>query len=132
MAGRRAWRVAAVVGAVVIVALGVLPTEALIRVFAEGDGAGVTVGGHFAGYAVYAFVVAVASGGWRLSRRALLLTAALAVGLGIVVELLQAPIPYRDAQALDVAVNAAGVALGLAAFSVAVVWRARPPRWRCG
>lgn len=64
MAGRRAWRVAAVVGTAVIVALGVLPMEALIRVFAEGDGTDVTVGGHFVGYAVYAFVVAVASGGW--------------------------------------------------------------------
>jgi VanZ family protein len=54
------------------------------------------------------------------------------VGLGLLIELIQAPLPYRDAQAADVAVDVLGAALGLAAFSAVAAWRAWRPRWHRG
>jgi VanZ family protein len=125
MPGPRAWRVASVTWAVGIVAFGVLPTQGPIHAVAGGRDDQLTAVGHFAAYVVLAFVLAVALDDWRLSRRAVLGAAVLAVSLGVAVELVQAPLPYRDCQLADALVDAAGVALGLVAFSAAARARAR-------
>ena len=132
MRGSRGWRVAAVVWAAAIVVFGVLPTQGIVHAIAEGRGGDdlFTAAGHFAAYVLLAFVLAVALDDWRLSRRAVLGAAALAVSLGVAIELVQAPLPYRDCQLGDALVNAAGAALGLAVFSAAA--RARRPRGRRG
>lgn len=134
MRGTRGWRVAAVVWAAAIVVFGVLPTQGVVHAITEGRGGDdlFTSAGHFAAYVLLAFVLAVALDDWRLSRRAVLGAAALAVSLGVAIELVQAPLPYRDCQVGDALVNAAGAALGLAVFSVAARTRARRPRWRRG
>jgi VanZ family protein len=133
MRGSRAWRMAAVACAAAIALFGVLPTQRVVHAVAEGRGGDdlFTSAGHLAAYAVLAFVLAVALDDWRLSRRAVLGAAALAVSLGVAIELVQAPLPYRDCQLADALVDAAGAALGVAAFSVAArarVWRPRGPR----
>ena len=132
MRGPSAWRVAAVACAVAIVVSGVLPTQGVVNAIAEGRDDLLTSAGHFASYAVLAFVLAVALDDWRISRRAMLGTAVLAVSLGVVIELVQAPLPYRDCQFGDALVDAAGVALGLVVFSAAARARGRRPRWRRG
>ena len=132
MRGPLGWRVAAAAWAAALVVFGVLPTEGVVHAIAEGREELITSAGHFASYILLAFVLAVAVDDWRLSRRAVLGAAALAVGLGVAIELVQAPLPYRDCQLSDALVNAAGAALGLAVFSVAARGRARRPRWRRG
>ena len=134
MRGSRGWRVAAVAWAAAIVVFGVLPTQGVVHAVAEGRGGDelLTSAGHFAAYVILAFVLAVALDDWRLSRRAVVGAAALAVSLGVAIELVQAPLPYRDCQLRDALVNAAGAALGLAVFSVAARARARRPRGRRG
>jgi VanZ family protein len=132
MRGPRAWRVAAVGWAAVIAVLGILPTQGAVHAVAEGRDDLLTSAGHFAAYVLLAFVLAVALDDWRLSRRAVLGAAALAVGLGVLIELVQAPLPYRDCQVADALIDAAGAALGLMAFSVVVWAQARRPRWRRG
>jgi VanZ family protein len=130
MRGSRGWRVAAIVLAATIVVLGVVPTQSTIHTVSGGRDDLATSAGHFAAYVVLAFVLAVALDDWRISRRALLGAAALAIGLGGAIELVQAPLPYRDCQLADALLDAAGATLGLAAFSVAA--RARRPRARRG
>ena len=59
----------------------------------------------------------------------MILALALAGGLGALIELVQVPLPYRDGQVVDVLVNVAGAAVGLAVFSaVALAWRPRSRR----
>jgi len=125
MRGSRAWRVAAVVWAAAIVVFGVLPTQGAMHAVAGGRDDQVTSAGHFAAYVVLAFVLAVALDDWRLSRRAVLGAAVLAVSLGVAIELVQAPLPYRDCQLADALIDAVGAALGLAVFSAAARARAR-------
>ena len=132
MRGSRGWRVAAVVWAAAIVVFGVLPTQGAVHVIAEGRDDLLAAVGHFASYAVLAFVLAVARDDWRLSRRAVLGAAAVAVSLGVAIELVQAPLPYRDCQLGDALVDVAGAALGLAVFSAVARARGRRPRWRRG
>ena len=132
MRGPRAWRVTAVVWAAAIAVLGVLPIQGVVNAIAEGRDDLLTSAAHFASYAILAFVFAVALDDWRLSRRAVLGAAAFAVSLGVVIELAQAPLPYRDCQLGDALVDAAGAALGLAAFSAVARARARRPRARRG
>ena len=112
MRGSRAWRVAAVAWAAAIVVFGVLPTQGVVHAVSGGRDDLSTAAGHFAAYALLAFV--------------------LAVSLGVAIELVQAPLPYRDCQLTDALVNAAGAALGLAVFSAAARVRARRPRGRRG
>ena len=111
--------------AAVIVVFGVLPTQGPIHAVAAGRDDQVASAGHFAAYAVLAFVLAVALDDWRPGRRALLGAAALAISLGVAIELVQAPLPYRDCQLADAVIDAAGVALGLVVFSVAARARSR-------
>lgn len=115
--GARAWRYAAVAWALVVVLLGLVPTHAALQAVAGQRETAATVVGHFLEYALLAFLLAAALGGWRRERHAAAVAALLAVGLGILIEAVQALLPYRDAQLLDVMVNAAGTALGLAVFS---------------
>jgi VanZ family protein len=132
MRGSRAWRVAAVAWAAAVVISGVLPIQGVVHAVAEGRDDLLAAAGHFVSYAVLAFLLAIALDDWRLSRRAVLGAAALAVALGVAIELVQAALPYRDCQLGDALVNAAGAVLGLAAFSAAARARARRPRWRRG
>jgi VanZ family protein len=132
MRGPRAWRVAAVALAAAIGVVGVLPTQGVMQTIAEGQDNLLASAGHFASYVVLAFVLAVALDDWRLSRRAIVGAAASAFLLGVLIEVLQGPLPYRDCQLGDALANGAGVALGVAFFSVAARARARRPRWRRG
>jgi VanZ family protein len=124
----RRWRAVALVWAAAIVVSGVLPIGAVVKAVGPPDP--VTITGHFVAYAVLGFVLVIALCGWRVSARALALAFVLAVSLGAVIELIQGPIPYRDASLLDLAVDVAGVAVGLAVVSA--VARARRPRSRHG
>ncbi len=128
MRGSRGWILAAALWALVIVVAGVLPTHPVLAATA-GDSENLVASlGHFVEYAILAFVLAVAVDGWRLSLRAVVWSAVPAVALGWMIEVLQAPLPYRDFQLADGLVDAAGVVAGLAVFSVAA--RARAPRRR--
>jgi len=132
MRGPRGWRVVAALWAAALVVSGVLPAEGVVHAISEGRDDLITSAGHFASYVLLAFVLAVALDDWQLSRRAILGAAALAVGLGVAIELVQAPLPYRDCQLRDALVDAAGAALGLAVFSAAARARGRRSRWRRG
>ena len=124
MRGPLAWRIAAAALAAAIVVLGVLPTQDAVEAVSGGRDDLITTAGHFASYAVFAFVVAAALGGWRATRRTIVGSAALAVSLGVAIELVQALLPYRDCQIADALVDAGGAALGLVVFSVVVRARA--------
>lgn len=124
MTASRRWRAVALVWAVAIVVLGVVPIGSVVEVVGPPDP--VTTAGHFVAYAVFGFVLVIALGGWQVTSRALAIAFAVAVSLGGVIELIQGPIPYRDTSLLDLAVDAAGAALGLAVVSA--VARARRPR----
>lgn len=134
------WTKAAAAWALVICATGVLPTQGVVHSVSGGRDSLLTSVGHFAAYAVLAFLLAHSAGdpraggrrgdGWRAggrraARRPLARAWLLAASLGVVIEVVQGPLPYRDAQVWDVVVNGAGAALGVAAFSAAVRARAR-------
>jgi VanZ family protein len=122
MTGSPRWRLAAAIWAAAIVVLGVVPIGPMVQAIGPPDP--VTTTGHFVAYAGLGFILVIALGDWRVSARLLALALALAVALGVVVELIQGPIPYRDASLLDLAVDVAGAAVGLAVFS-AVAWGRR-------
>jgi len=129
-ASLRVWRAAAVAWAAVILVSGLLPTRDVVQAVSGGRDDAVTTAGHFAAYVLLGFLVGVALTGWEVRARGLLLGLALAAALGGLIELVQAPLPYRDAQVLDFVVDVAGAATGLALFSaVASVGRSR---WRRG
>lgn len=132
MSGPRGWRVAAAVWTAGVIVFGVLPTHGAVHAVAAGHDDALASVAHFAEYAVLAFIVAVALGGWPASRRALVRAGAYAIGLGALLEVAQVPLPYRDGQLSDVVVNAAGAALGLVLVSLVGRLRARRPRWRRG
>jgi VanZ family protein len=127
-----AWRAVAISWTVVVVVFGVLPTHDAVRAVAAGHDDLLTSLAHFGEYAVLAFVVAVAIDGWHVSRHAFLWAGVYAIGLGVLIEVVQVPLPYRDGQPSDVVVNAAGAALGLALVSLTGRLRARRPRERRG
>jgi len=132
MRGPHSWRVAAGVWTAIVVLFGVLPTQGTIHVIAEGHDAPLTSAGHFLEYAILAFVLAVALDDWRASYRALVGAGVAAAGLGTLIELVQAALPYRDCQLADVMVNVVGACAGLAVFSLAARSRARRRRSRRG
>jgi VanZ family protein len=128
----RGWVLAAAGWALVIVVFGVIPThEVLSSTVGSGENAATSLG-HFGEYVVFAFLLAVALGGWRISVKPMVLAAAIAVALGWAIEVVQLSLPYRDFQVVDGTVDMAGVAVGLAAFSVAVSWREARRRARPG
>ena len=73
---------------------------------------------HLAGYAGLGTVTAAALR--ARTRRSLVVAAAFAVGVGVGVEVVQGVLPYRSLSAADVLANAAGVALGVACWRVAL------------
>lgn len=120
----RAWRAAAVAWAAAVLVTGVLPTQSTVEAVSAGHDDIVTSLGHFASYVLLGFLLGGALEGWELEWRRLVLAWGLAVALGGLVELVQGPLAYRDAQAADVIANATGAATGLVLFS-AVVWATR-------
>lgn len=126
----RPWRIAVVAWAAVITASGLLPTRSTVQAISGGRDGTVTTAGHFAAYILLGFLLAAALGGRQVRVRELLVGFTLATALGGAIELIQAPLPYRDAQASDFVVDVAGAVLGLALFS-GVVWVTRS-RWRRG
>ena len=121
-------------GAVVLF-FGVVPTHETLQAVAGERESLSTVVGHFAEFALFAFL----AGGWLLVRpdrpgvvRAAALALLMTVSLGALVELLQGPLPYRDMQLSDLGVDAAGAAAGLAALSCVRARRAWAGRRRTG
>ena len=93
MRGPRHWRIGAIVWTAGVITLGVLPTHDAVHAVAAGHDTALASAAHFAEYAVLAFVVAVAIGGWSVSWRALLWAGIYAVGLGALIEAVQVPLP---------------------------------------
>jgi VanZ family protein len=122
------WRLAAAGWAAVIFASGMAPTASTVAALSDGHDAAVTTAAHFVVYALLGFLLGVALAGWRPGVREVLVGLALAALLGGVIELIQGPLPYRDAQLSDFLVDVAGAALGLVAFSA--VAKARRSRSR--
>ncbi len=116
---RRAWQVAATAWALVILLTGLLPTQEAVETLSGGHDTLATTVGHFAAYVLLGVLLGAALGGVRAGWMRVLLTAALAAVLGGVIELVQGPLPYRDAQLSDFLVDIAGAAVGLALVSVA-------------
>jgi len=126
---RRPWQVAAATWAVVILASGLLPTQTTVEAFSRGHDTAATTAGHFAAYLLLGFLLGAALGGLSVEWIRMFLTLALAAALGGVIEVAQAPLPYRDAQPLDFFVNIAGAAVGLLLLSAATrVTRSRSHR----
>jgi hypothetical protein len=121
----RAWTVAAVVWVLVIIVFGVVPTHQTLAATVGNEENSVASLGHFVEYAVLAFLLARVFGGGRIGVRPFVLAAVAAVALGWAIELVQLPLTYRDFQVSDGLVDMAGAAVGLAVFSLAVVWRSR-------
>lgn len=131
MRGPRTWRIAALVCVVLIVIGAVTPTHGVLAATVGPLEDLVATTAHFVEYAVLAFVLAVALDGWRVSARALVWSGVLSVGLGWAMELVQAPLPYRDFQVSDGLTDVSGAAVGLALFSaVAGAWGRRRPERR--
>lgn len=126
---RRPWQVAAAVWAAVILVTGLLPTRAAVEAFSGGHDTAATTAGHFAAYLLLGLLLGAALGGLSVEWMRTLLTLSLAAALGGVIEVAQAPLPYRDAQPLDFFVNIAGAAVGLLLLSAATrVVRSRSHR----
>lgn len=126
----RGWRAAAMCWALVIVVSGVLPTQGAVHAISDGHDDFLTSAGHFVGYIVLGFLLAVAIGGWAARARQVAIALVLAAALGGAVELVQGPLTYRDMQLSDFLVDVAGAALGIVAFSAVAL--ARRPRSRRG
>ena len=116
---RRAWQVAAALWAGAIAVTGLLPTQAAVEAVSGGHDDVATLSGHFAAYALLGLLLWAALKAGEPSGGRLVLAWALAVALGASIELVQGPLPYRDAQVVDVLVNAAGAAAGLLLLSAA-------------
>jgi VanZ family protein len=122
--GARTWSAAALAWAVVIVVVGVAPTQQIVSAAAPDHETASTLVGHFVEYFVLAVLITAAWG--RPGRiRGATMALTVAVGLGAVIEVVQAFLPYRDCQAIDVLVNAAGAACGVVSFSAVSAVRVR-------
>jgi VanZ family protein len=117
--GSLRWRLAAAIWAAAIFASGVAPTQSAVTAVSGGHDAAFTTVGHFAAYAVLGFLLGVALSGWKPDARGALIALALSAALGGAIEVIQGPLSYRDAQVVDLLVDVAGAAVGLAALSVA-------------
>jgi VanZ family protein len=130
MKGSLRWRLAAAIWAAVIFVSGVVPTQRAVTAVSGGHDTAFTTAAHFAVYAVLGFMLGVAVAGWTAETRGVLVALVLAAALGGVIEVIQGPLSYRDAQIADFVVDVAGAAVGLAVFSA--VARGRRPRSRPG
>ena len=97
---------------------GVLPTSGFVHAVSEGHDSLATTLAHFATYAALGYLLAVAIDGREISVRSALWSVGLAAALGGVIELVQGPLPYRDAQVADFVVDVAGAVAGLVALSL--------------
>jgi VanZ family protein len=116
---RRGWLVW---GAVILVGA-VLPVAEILGLDGSNRLSLIASSVHFVEFALFALFVAVA---WRLEVPASsgVIPAAIAGLLyGLVIELIQGPIPYRDFGIFDLAFDVAGVAVGLG-----IAWLTRPRR----
>ena len=123
------WRVAAVAWAATIFVSGVIPTRSMLRAISAGHETLSTTVAHFVAYTLLGFLLGVAVGGWEADVGHLALGLVLAVALGGMIELVQVPLAYRDAQFVDFMVDSAGAAVGIVVFSVvasAARLRSRP------
>lgn len=129
----------------VILAFAVLPTHAALSRTVGDRETFTTQAGHFLEFALLAWLVAwwlaarrdrrrgtwgdegAAAGTATILRDAALAWAAVA-SYGVIIEVVQLPLPYRSAQWSDVAIDAAGALAGLLAFSCDRAWRARKGR----
>lgn len=132
MHGPCAWRRAALAWAVVVVAFALIPLQAVLDATVPEHETAVTRAGHFFEFALLAFLLAVAFDGWAVNRRSVVGAAVVAIGMGVLIELVQGPLPYRDCQLSDALTDVAGVALGLVVFSVVARAPGRRSRWRRG
>ena len=123
----RGWRTAAAIWAAVIFVSGVVPTQRAVTSLSDGHDAAFTTVAHFVVYVGLGFLLGAAMG-WRPNARGLLVALALAAALGGLIEVIQGPLSYRDAQLSDFLVDVVGAAAGLAVFSA--VARARRSRAR--
>lgn len=117
------WRAAAAAWALAILVTGVLPTEDTVDLVSDGHATAFTTLSHFAVYAVLGFVLGVALGGWDADPRRLLYALALSAALGAAIEVIQGPLPYRDAQPVDFLVDVAGAAAGLVVLRIVAAER---------
>lgn len=120
MYGARTPFLAAATWAALIVVIGVMPIQRFVGAVASGRETAATLVGHFLAYCILAILLVAALGGRRSASRRAALVMALAVSLGVVVEAVQALLPYRDCQLVDVLFNAAGAACGLVVLSAVV------------
>lgn len=130
MRGPRLWQVVAAAWALVIVLTGVVPTHEALEATVGSREDLVASLGHFGEYAVLAFALAAAFGGWRVEARALALAGGVSIALGWAMEVVQLSLPYRDFQVTDGLVDTAGAVAGLLVFSVVAlsVGERRPAR----
>lgn len=129
MTPAKRWAYAALVWAALIVAFGLVPLQAALDATAGPEHEGqTTVAGHFVEYGVLAALLVLAFGGWARRRRSYPLAFVLAALLGLAIEGIQGPLPWRDAQVTDVLVNTLGAACGLALAAVVAVLRASRTR----
>jgi VanZ family protein len=117
------WRGAAAVWAAAILVSGVVPTQSTVTAVSGGHDAAFTTAAHFVVYVVLGFLLGVSVVGWTVTPRGLLVALVMAALLGGLIELIQGPLPYRDAQFADFLVDVAGAAAGLAAFSAVALGR---------
>lgn len=115
--GARTPFLAAATWTALIVVAGVMPIQRFVGAVAPGRETAATLAGHFLEYCILAILLAAALSGRRSASRRAALVMALAVSLGVVIEAVQAFLPYRDCQLVDVLVNAAGAACGLVVLS---------------
>jgi VanZ family protein len=120
----RSWRAAAALWAFAIFVSGMVPTETTVTRLSGGHNAAFTTAAHLAVYAVLGFLVGVAVAGWEPRWGTASLALALAAALGGVIEVIQGPLPYRDAQVTDFVVDVIGAVLGLLVLKT-VAWRRR-------
>ncbi len=115
----RRWALAAVLWAVIIIGFGVSPTQKIVDATAPNHEDTATSAGHFVEYALFSGLLVLAGHERDENpRRHIAVVAVLAaVLLGLAIELIQAVLPYRDFQLLDLLLNAVGATVGAVVVS---------------
>ena len=111
----RRWRLAAAIWAAAIFASGVVPTQSTVTPSPAATTRRSRRPRTSPPIVVLGFLLGVALSGWTRGCGEWLVALALAAVLGGAIEVIQGPLPYRDAQLADFLVDVAGAAVGLAA-----------------
>lgn len=106
-------RTVTLVWAAVIFVSGVVPIQTAVHVVASGREGLVTTLGHFVAYALLGGLLVASLCREGRSLRCLGFCLIVAAALGGLVELVQGPLPYRDAALGDFLADVAGAGLGL-------------------